>query len=184
MFDEALRINPAYTEAALNLVVTYNDLGKYEEAKEIYERAMATSKGAPRRSSIRSPREDRQHARRGRRRLPRRAGCTRRPIREYERALALCPTFVDIRTRAGRHAAASWATSTAAMREFERVRAENPQLRRRPRLQLGLRLLRRRAPRRRRAPSGARCWPMDRRTTESAQHVPGVCSIRRAPPGK
>ena len=48
MFNEALRINPAYTEAALNLVVTWNDLGKYAEAKAIYERAMATSKREPR----------------------------------------------------------------------------------------------------------------------------------------
>jgi Flp pilus assembly protein TadD len=35
MFREALRLNPAYTEAALNLVVTCNDLGKYAEAKTI-----------------------------------------------------------------------------------------------------------------------------------------------------
>ena len=48
MFNEALRINPAYTEAALNLVVTCNDLGKYAEAKAVYEQAMATSKRAPR----------------------------------------------------------------------------------------------------------------------------------------
>ena len=29
MFEHALQINPNYTEAALNLAVTYNDLGKY-----------------------------------------------------------------------------------------------------------------------------------------------------------
>src|SRR3954467_1653972 len=29
-FQEALKINPAYTEARLNLAVTYNDLGMYD----------------------------------------------------------------------------------------------------------------------------------------------------------
>ena len=41
MFRTALRLNPAYTEAALNLVVACNDLGKYGEARTIYEQAMA-----------------------------------------------------------------------------------------------------------------------------------------------
>jgi tetratricopeptide (TPR) repeat protein len=47
MFRRALKINPNYTEAALNLAVTFNDLGKYAEAKEIYGRALLTSKSAP-----------------------------------------------------------------------------------------------------------------------------------------
>src|SRR5258708_13041569 len=33
-FERALSINPAYTEAALNLAVTYNDPGKYEAAPQ------------------------------------------------------------------------------------------------------------------------------------------------------
>ena len=48
MLEEALRLNPGYTEAALNLAVTYNELGKYQEAREIYARAMAQSKAEPR----------------------------------------------------------------------------------------------------------------------------------------
>ena len=56
MFEHALKVNPNYTEAALNLAVTYNDLGKYREAKiglRGGDRALARrSRG----SSIRSPR--------------------------------------------------------------------------------------------------------------------------------
>src|SRR6185295_18948651 len=37
-FERALEINPSYTEAALNLAVTYNDRGKYEKAREVYGR--------------------------------------------------------------------------------------------------------------------------------------------------
>ncbi len=35
-FKEAVTINPAYTEALLNLVVLHNDLGEYKEAKKLY----------------------------------------------------------------------------------------------------------------------------------------------------
>ena len=35
-FERAVAINPNYTEAQLNLMVTYNDLGKYEAARRIY----------------------------------------------------------------------------------------------------------------------------------------------------
>jgi tetratricopeptide (TPR) repeat protein len=35
-FEQAVAINPNYTEAQLNLMVTYNDLGKYEAARRVY----------------------------------------------------------------------------------------------------------------------------------------------------
>jgi tetratricopeptide (TPR) repeat protein len=46
-FETALRLNPRYTEAALNLSVTYNDRGKYDLAREVYRRAVTASASQP-----------------------------------------------------------------------------------------------------------------------------------------
>ena len=40
-FLEAIKINPAYTEARLNLAVSYNDLGMYDEARAVFAQAKA-----------------------------------------------------------------------------------------------------------------------------------------------
>jgi tetratricopeptide (TPR) repeat protein len=123
-FKEALRINPAYTEAALNLAVTLNDLGKYREAKDIYQTAMTASKNAPRhldpfaKGKIANMHADigaAYHA----------VGLYDDAVREYERALALCPKFVDIRTKLGT-TFRDMGNINAAVREFERVKVENP----------------------------------------------------------
>jgi tetratricopeptide (TPR) repeat protein len=124
MFQEALRINPAYTEAALNLAVTYNDLGKYREAKDIYQTAMEASRNSPRnldpfaKGKIANMHADVGSAYHG-------VGLYEDAVREYERALTLCPGFVDIRTRLGA-TFREMGDLDAAVREFERVRDENP----------------------------------------------------------
>jgi tetratricopeptide (TPR) repeat protein len=124
MFQEALRINPAYTEAALNLAVTYNDLGKYREAKDVYQTAMMASRNAPRsldpfaKGKIANMHAEVGAAYQG-------VGLYEDAVREYERALTLCPGFVDIRTRLGA-TYREMGELLAAVREFERVRAENP----------------------------------------------------------
>jgi tetratricopeptide (TPR) repeat protein len=124
MFQKALRINPNYTEAALNLAVTYNDLGKYKEATEIYARAMSVSKSAPKQlDPFARGKIANMHADVGGAYYD--VGQHVDAVREYEKALALCPTFHDIRTRLGT-TLRDMGSLVAAAREFERVRHDNP----------------------------------------------------------
>jgi len=124
MFQQALRINPGYTEAALNLVVTCNDLGKYAEAKAVYEQAMAVSRQAPRElDPFAKGKIANMHAEVGA--AYRAVALLDDAIREYERALALCPGFVDIRTDLG-DTRREVGDLGGALRELELVRASSP----------------------------------------------------------
>ena len=99
-FERALEINPAYTEAALNLAVTYNDRGKYEKAREVYSRIkvgpsgtaagldpFARGKLANMHAEIAQAYHD--------------AGLIREAVREYEKGVSLCPHFADLQTKLG-----------------------------------------------------------------------------------
>ncbi len=99
-FERALAINPSYTEAALNLAVTYNDHGKYEAARQVYARIKGTPNGPLHgldpfaRGKIAN-----MHAEVGQAYGD--AGLIREAIAEYEKAVALCPQFADLRARLG-----------------------------------------------------------------------------------
>lgn len=124
MFERALDINPNYTEAALNLAVTYNDIGKYKEANALYARVMETSKNAPGQlDPFAKGKLANMHADLGA--AYNDLGLPDDAVREYERALALCPTFHDIRTRLGTTLREA-GNLNAAAREFERVREDRP----------------------------------------------------------
>jgi Tfp pilus assembly protein PilF len=99
-FERALAINPAYTEAALNLAVTYNDRGKYEAAREVYARIKVRPSGNIQgldpfaRGKLANMHADLAQAYAD-------AGLSREAIGEYEKAVALCPQFADLRTKLG-----------------------------------------------------------------------------------
>ncbi len=99
-FERALEINPAYTEAALNLAVTYNDRGKYEKAREVYGRIKVGPSGTSQgldpfaRGKIANMHADVGQAYHD-------AGLVREAITEYEKATALCPHFADLQTKLG-----------------------------------------------------------------------------------
>lgn len=99
-FERALEINPSYTEAALNLAVTYNDRGKYEKAREVYSRIKVGQAGTTQgldpfaRGKIANMHADLGHAYHD-------AGLVREAIAEYEKATALCPQFSDLQTKLG-----------------------------------------------------------------------------------
>ena len=99
-FERALELNPAYTEAALNLAVTYNDRGKYEKAREVYSRIKVGPTGTAQgldpfaRGKIANMHADLATAYAD-------AGLPREAIREYEKATSLCPHFADLQVKLG-----------------------------------------------------------------------------------
>lgn len=109
-FERALAINPRYTEAALNLSVCLNELGRYEEAKKAYGQASGErAKGgdAPLAHASQAGELDdfvrgkiaNLHAEVGA--AYEAVGMNTAAVAEYRKALELCPTFADIRTRLG-----------------------------------------------------------------------------------
>lgn len=100
-FERAVELNPTYTEALLNLAVTYNDLGKYKAAKEVYSRintkksdghghildTFARGKIANMHADLASAYLD--------------VDCREEAVVELKKAVALCPTFPDLWTRLG-----------------------------------------------------------------------------------
>ena len=99
-FERAVELNPSYTEAALNLAVTYNDRGKYEAAREVYARIKGKPTGALNtldpfaRGKLANMHADLAQAYAD-------AGLPREAIDEMKKAVGLCPQFADLRTRLG-----------------------------------------------------------------------------------
>jgi tetratricopeptide (TPR) repeat protein len=97
-FERALALNPNYTEAALNLAVTYNDRGKFDDARKIYARIKERPSGD---TTALDPfargKLANMHAALGE--AYNDANMTGEAIFEYEKAVRLCPEFADLRTR-------------------------------------------------------------------------------------
>ncbi|MFH1131947.1 MAG: tetratricopeptide repeat protein [Pseudomonadota bacterium] len=123
-FERALQINPAYTEAALSLAVTCNDLGQYSDAKKIYGRTMEATHTQPRsldpfaKGKLANMHADVGDAYVG-------IGFLAEASREYQCALNLCPTFVDIRTKLA-NTYRDMGNIDGAIEEYEEVEETNP----------------------------------------------------------
>lgn len=100
-FEESLKVNPGYTDAALNLAVTYNDLGRYDDARKVYSNAVARSRTTPKhmdpfaKGKLANMHADLGSAYHG-------MGLYEEAVAEYEKALKLCPSFIDLRTKLGK----------------------------------------------------------------------------------
>lgn len=127
LFVEALRLNPAYTEAAMNLAVTYNELGRYAEAREVHDKLLAARKRGA--SGAVDPyvkgKIANMHAEVAE--AYEQASLHREAAREYQHALELQPGYLDLRTRLGVALRAAGDTD-GAIRQLEQVKRENPKL--------------------------------------------------------
>ena len=123
-FEAALRINPGYTDAALNLAVTYNDTGRYKDAQDTYRHALSHSGASPGKlDRFVQGKLANMYADIGDVYLS--AGLYAEAIAEYRRALALGPTFVDLRAKlAG--ALRDSGERDAAIAEYEEVVRQAP----------------------------------------------------------
>lgn len=134
-FETALRLNPRYTEAALNLVVTYNDRGKYDRAREVYTRAVAASSGPSMARDRGVPTPIASSDRFARGKLANMHGelgaayvgltMYEEAVREYTHALKLCPDFADLRVRLG-NVYRDMSAHEDAIREFEHAKRLRP----------------------------------------------------------
>jgi tetratricopeptide (TPR) repeat protein len=97
-FEEALTVNPNYTEATLNLAVLFNDLGEYKKAKDLYGRVRKRTSSS-RLDPILRGKIANSHAHLGD--TYRNITQYEDAIEEYKKALKICPTFADIRTKLG-----------------------------------------------------------------------------------
>ncbi len=97
-FQKALDLNPAYTEASLNLAVTLNNLGKYDEAIATFQKAARFAHPGPNTLDpyIKGKLAN-QHADLASTYYD--LGMVNEAIEEYRKALVLGPDFSDLRTR-------------------------------------------------------------------------------------
>jgi tetratricopeptide (TPR) repeat protein len=97
-FEKAVFLNPNYTEAQLNLMVTYNDLGKYDAARRIYSQIRARTVTSQPDPFIKGKLAN-MHAELSQAYVD--VGMVPEAIRELEKAVNLCPHFADLQTRLG-----------------------------------------------------------------------------------
>lgn len=123
MFEQAVELNPNYTDARLNLMVCLNELGEYDLARELYRLTQKQTEGGTRmdpyaRGKIANMHADLSQAYRD-------VSMPFEAVRELEHAVALCPHFADLRTRLGLLYRDAGETHRAR-EQFEAAKQANP----------------------------------------------------------
>ncbi|NOX20305.1 MAG: tetratricopeptide repeat protein [Nitrospirae bacterium] len=99
-FERAVTINPRYTEASLNLAITYNELGEFKKAEEVM--AMAAQAANDKQGKLDpfvAGKLANEHFRIGNIYLD--FGMYDEAITEYRKALDLSPDLPDVHTKLG-----------------------------------------------------------------------------------
>ncbi len=120
-FEAALRINPNYTEAILNLTVTYNETGRYDDAKKLMEHlGGAGVAGSSRLEPFAKGKIANLHADVSQ--AYHDVGLMDEAIAEMSKAIGLCPEFADLHVRLGNLLTEAQRPSEAFARYQEAVR--------------------------------------------------------------
>ncbi len=99
-FQDALRINPRYTDASLNLVITLNELRKFDEAEKVFSKAKKIIlKERDSLDPFIQGKLANEHAKLGDSYYE--LGRFDHALEEYRKALNLKPNFADIHTKIG-----------------------------------------------------------------------------------
>lgn len=98
-FKQALKINPNYTEAQLNLAITYSDMGAYDLAAQEYRKAVEREKSAHELPSITRTKLGNAHVSLAQTYGD--LGLYDQAIEELKKGLALCPNFADYHHKLG-----------------------------------------------------------------------------------
>jgi tetratricopeptide (TPR) repeat protein len=124
-FESALSINPRYTEAALNLVVTYNEMERYEDAAKVYHQALSLGRSAefPTIEPFAKGKIANLHAEVAQAYVE--VGMLNEAVHEMRKAIGLCPQFADLRLRLA-NIYRQWNEPIAAKLELEQAIAIRP----------------------------------------------------------
>jgi len=117
-FSKAIKANPQFVEAALNLSATYCDLSRYDEAREVFSTIVSQINPRKRLPDLVLGRLANQHARNGA--LYEQSAMFADAIQEYRRALALFPRMPDVQIALGKLYYRA-GQAERAQREFEEL---------------------------------------------------------------
>jgi tetratricopeptide (TPR) repeat protein len=96
--EKAVKLNPNYTEAQLSLMVTYNELGKYDAARRLYSQVRARTNETPLDPFVKGKLSN-MHADIAQAYLD--AGMPSHAVSELQKAIQLSPDFADLRVKLG-----------------------------------------------------------------------------------